>query len=156
VPEQKGDSVAIDFIGPLPTDGSFDCILMMTDQLGGADIWLVPTRCDINAEELASLFFTHWYCENGLPLHIVSDRDKLFVSAFWHALHVLMGVKLKMSSSYHPKTDGASEMTNKTVNQAIRYHVRRNQKGWVRALLQIRFQMMNLVNASTGFSGFQL
>jgi hypothetical protein len=38
----------------------------------------------------------------------------------------------------------------------IRYHVERNQKGWVKALPKIRFQMMNTVNASMGYSGFEL
>jgi len=61
-----------------------------------------------------------------------------------------------MSSSYHPETDGSSERSNKTVNQMLRYHVCRNQKGWARALPRIRFQIMNTKNASTGFSGFQL
>ena len=61
-----------------------------------------------------------------------------------------------MSSSYHPQTNGSSERTNKTVNQSLRYHVERSQKGWVRALPWIWFAMMNTVNASTGFSGFQL
>jgi hypothetical protein len=128
----------------------------MTDRLGGADIRIVPTRTDLKAEELAVLFFDNWYCENGLPLEVVSDRDKLFMSRFWKALHILTGVKLKMSTAYHPQTDGASERTNKTVNQALRYHVQRNQKGWVRALPKIQFDIMNSVNASTGFSGFQL
>jgi len=61
-----------------------------------------------------------------------------------------------MSSAYHPETDGSSEQSNKTINQLLRYHVCQNQKGWVRALPRIRFQIMNSVNASTGFSGFQL
>jgi hypothetical protein len=38
----------------------------------------------------------------------------------------------------------------------LQYHMKCNQKGWVCALPQIRFQIMNTVNASTGFSGFQL
>jgi hypothetical protein len=155
IPEKRGDSVAIDFIGPLPTDQGFNCIASFTDRLG-ADIRLVPTRTDISAEDFALLFFDNWYCENGLPLDIFSDRDKLFISAFWRALHKLTGVKLKMSTAFHPETDGASERTNKTVNQAVRYHVARNQRGWVRALPRVRFDMMNTVNASTGFSGFQL
>jgi hypothetical protein len=155
IPEKRGDSVAIDFIGPLPTDQGFNCIASFTDRLG-ADIRLVPTRTDISAEDFALLFFDNWYCENGLPLDIFSDRDKLFVLAFWKALHKLTGVKLKMSTAFHPETDGASERTNKTVNQAVRYHVARNQRGWVRALPRVRFDMMNTVNASIGFSGFQL
>src|SRR5882757_2160037 len=61
-----------------------------------------------------------------------------------------------MSTAYHPQTDGASEHTNKTLNQCIRFHVERNQKGWVRALPIIRFNIMNSINSSTGFSGFQI
>lgn len=134
-------------------DNGFDCILSLTDRLN-SDIRIIPTRCDITAEDLAVIFFDNWYCENGLPLDIVSDRDKLFTSKFWKALHTLTGVQLKLSTSYHPETDGASERSNKTINQAIRYHVRRNQKGWVRALPRIRFDIMNSVNASTGVSPF--
>jgi hypothetical protein len=147
--------MAMDFVGPLPVDKNYDCILTITDRLG-ADIRIIPTQCDITAEDLAVVFFDNWYCENGLPNSIVCDRDKLFVSRFWKALTKLTGVKLKMSSAYHPETDGLSERSNKTVNQMLRFHVKRNQKGWVRALPRIRFQMMNTVNASTKFSGFQL
>jgi hypothetical protein len=155
LPDGQGNSVAIDFIGPLPLDEHYNCILSMTNRLG-SDIWIIPTRIDITAEDLALLFFNHWYCENGLPKDIVLDRDKLFLSKFWTALHKLTGVKLKLSSSYHPETDGSSERSNKIINQCIRYHVHRNQKGWVHALPRIRFNMMNSVNASTGFSNFQI
>ena len=127
----------------------------MTDRLR-SDIQIIPTHIDITVEDLALLFFNHCYCENGLPKDIISDRDKLFLSKFWTALHKLTGVKLKLSSSYHPETDGSSERSNKTINQCIRYHVRRNQNGWVRALPRIRFDIMNSVNASTGFSNFQI
>jgi len=133
IPENRADSVALDFIGPLPLDEGFDCILSIMDRLH-SDVRIIPTNINISAEDLALLFFDHWYCENGLPLHLVSDRDKLFVSKFWTTLHKLMGVKLKLSTSYHLETDGSSERTNKTINQSIRYHIRRNQKGWVRAL----------------------
>jgi hypothetical protein len=146
----------MDFIGPLPVDDGYDCILTITDRLGGSDLRIIPTKTTLKAEELAILFFDHWYCENGLPLEIVSDRDKLFLSKFWTALQALTGVKLKLSTAYHPETDGTSERSNKTVNQALRYYVRRNQKGWARALPRIRFDIMNSVNTSTGYSGFQL
>jgi hypothetical protein len=115
VPDVHGDSVAIDFIGPLPMDEGFDCIMTLTDRLG-SDVRLVPCTTSLTAEELAEI---HWYCENGLPTDIISDCDKLFVSHFWKSLHKLTGIKLKLSTSYHPETDGASERTNKTVNQCL-------------------------------------
>jgi hypothetical protein len=78
IPENRADSVALDFIGPLPLDEGFDCILSITDRLH-SDVRIIPTNINISAEDLALLFFDHWYCENGLPLDLVSDRDKLFV-----------------------------------------------------------------------------
>jgi Integrase zinc binding domain len=155
VPDQCGSSIAMDFIRPLPLDEGYDCILLITDQIG-SNVRIILTNTNITAEDLAMIFFNAWYCENRLPADIVCDRDKLFISRFWKALTKLTRVKLKMSTLYHPETDRASEHSNKTINQMLCYHVQRNQKGWVHALPRIHFQIMNTVNASTGFSGFQL
>ena len=155
VPDGCGESAAIDFISPLPEDDGFNAICTMTDHLS-VEFRAILTRMDSSAEDFALLFFTHWYCENGLPANIMSDHDKLFMSRFWKALHHLTGVSLKMSSSYHPETDGSSECSNKTLIQSLRYHVARNQKGWAHALPMVRFNYMNTINASTGFTPFQL
>jgi hypothetical protein len=71
----------MDFIGPLPSDNGFDAILTITDHLG-TDVCFIPCCTTASAQDVAKLFFTYWYCKNGLPVDIVSDRDKLFVSAF--------------------------------------------------------------------------
>jgi hypothetical protein len=136
-------------------DEGCDQIVTMTDRLG-CDIQIAACSSKMNAEGFANLFFNTWFCENGCPLEIVSDCDKLFISAFWRSLTKLAGIKLKMSTAYHPQTDGTSERTNKTVIQCLRYHVGRNQKGWVKSLPRVRFDMMNMINASTGFSPFVL
>src|SRR5271168_2128338 len=65
----------------------------------------------LTARELAILFFDHWYCENGLPNDIISDRDKLFMSAFWKHLTIITGIKHKALYSYHPQSNGSSERT---------------------------------------------
>ena len=155
IPDKCDDSIAIDFIGLLPGDEGYNCIITIADRLG-SDIRLIPTTTDISAEEFTRLFFDHWYCENRLPLEINSDRDKLFISRFWKALAHLSGIKLGMSTAFHPQTDGAIKRTNKTVNQCLRFHVSRNQEGWVRALPRVRFVIMNTVNASTKLSLFRL
>jgi hypothetical protein len=129
VPDARFEAVALDFVGPLPEEGGKDTILTMTDLLG-AEVRLAPVHSTATAAEIAVVLFDEWYCENGLMRQIVTDRDPLFTSDLWTALHKLTGVKLKMSTAYHPQTDGASERTNKTLNQAIRYHVDNNQKGY--------------------------
>ncbi len=47
----------------------------------------------------------------GVPNSIVSDRDSKFTSWFWKSTLALLGTKLRMSSSFHPETDGQSERT---------------------------------------------
>lgn len=127
VPNWRADSIAMDFVGPLHKDNNFNCILTITNCLG-SDMRLIPCRTDISAKDLANFFFEHWYCRNGLPLEIISDCDKLFVSKFWKALHCVTGTKIKMSTSFHPKTDSSSERSNRMIIQALHFHVQRNQK----------------------------
>lgn len=97
-----------------------------------------------------------WYhCQRPCS-HIFQQLVPQNVLCFWKALMKLTSVKPKMSGSYHTKTNGSSEHSNKTVNQMLCFHVKRNQKGWVHALPCIHFQIINTVNSSTKFSGFQL
>ena len=80
IPDTRGDSVAMDFIGPLPLDENFDCILSMTDQLG-SDIRIIPTRLDITAENLAVIFY-----ESPLGAHYFTP----FPNDFWFPSHTML------------------------------------------------------------------
>ena len=128
--------------------------MTLTNHLG-SDIWIVPCMTSLTAEDLEQIFFVHWYCKDSLPLDIISDRDQLFISHFWQALHKLTGTKLKMSTSYHPEMDGASKQMNKAINQCIHFHIERNQRGWVKSLTVIHFNLMSTLNKSTGFTPFE-
>jgi len=81
VPDGCFKSVAMDFVGPLPADNGFDCILTIMDH-SRADIQLIPCCSDTDAEETARLFFDKWYCKNGCPEEIILDHDKIFMSRF--------------------------------------------------------------------------
>jgi hypothetical protein len=85
IPDDRFTSVALDFVGPLPPDEGMNMIVTMTDRMG-ADIQIAGCKSDITAEIFAKIFFDRWYCENGCPTEIISDRDKLFVSKFWKEL----------------------------------------------------------------------
>lgn len=118
VPDARFESVAIDFIGPLPPDEGHNSIVTMMDHLG-ADIQITACSMDITAEEFTGIFLDMWYCKNRCPREIISDRDKVFVSKFWKALMKLTGIWHKLSMAYHPQTDGTSERMNKTMIQCL-------------------------------------
>ena len=137
------------------TDGAqpYYSIVTMTDRVG-ADIQLAVCNTNMpTAKKLTAIFFNWWFCENGCP---ITDCDKLFISHFWKALIKLSRIKHKMSTAFHPQTDGSSEQSNKTVIQALRFHIEWNQAGWAKALPKVHFDIMNTINTSTGFTPFML
>jgi hypothetical protein len=105
---------------------------------------------------MAELVFEHVYKLHGLPKYIVSDRDSLFTSIFWKRLHELIGVKLKMSSAYHPETDGSTERANRTITQMLRQCIGPKQKDWVSKIPAIEFALNSARSETTGYAPFFL
>ena len=142
VPTYPWQYIGVDFVGPLPEssnrDGAFDMICVIIDQLTSM-VHLVPTRQTYRATDVAELMFENVYKLHGLPERIVSDRDSLFTSKLWKRLHRLLGTELRMSSAFHPQTDGATERANRTITQMIRQCVRPDQKDWVSKLPAIEY-----------------
>lgn len=159
VPSYPWESVGIDFVGPLPEsrnrDGQFDSITVVICLLT-AMVHLIPSRTNYNASQIAELVFEQIYKIHGLPRSIVSDRDVLFTSAFWSRLHRLIGTRLRMSSAYHPQTDGSTERANRTVTQMLRQCIQPDQKDWVAKLPAIEFAINSARSESTGYAPFFL
>ncbi|EGU13057.1 RNA binding protein [Rhodotorula toruloides ATCC 204091] len=67
-----------------------------------------------------------------------------------------MGIKLQLSTAFHPETDGQSERTNKTVVQVLRQYVSRQQKDWTSHLSTVEYAINCAKNDSTGLSPFEV
>ena len=115
VPTRPWQYIGIDFVGPLPEstnrNGAYDMICVIIDLLT-AMVHLVPTRQNYKATDMAEVIFDTVYKLHGLPERMISDRDSLFTSHFWKKLHALINVQLRLSSAFHPQTDGATERAN--------------------------------------------
>jgi hypothetical protein len=159
VPTRPWQYIGIDFVGPMPESvnrtGPFDMICVIIDILTSM-VHLVPSKQNYRASDIAELLFDSVYRLHGLAERIISDRDSLFTSKFWKRLHKLLGTELRMSSAYHPQTDGATERANRTMTQMIRQCVRPDQKDWVMKLPAVEFAINSARSSTTGFSPFQL
>jgi hypothetical protein len=148
IPADRFSEIAIDFVGPLPKSQGFDAIVVFTDRLTNY-VKIEPTYTTATAEDTARLAYRSWSRQFGLPRELVSDRDKLFTSKFWRELHRLLNVDIKLSTAFHPETDGSSERSNKTVIEALRAYANRRGTDWTSHLIQVELSMNNSVNATT-------
>ena len=112
----------MDFITGLPKTQGRDCIYVVVDRLTMfAHFFAISS--EYKSAHVANLFFREIFRLHGLPKNIVSDRDSRFMSAFWQELFRLAGTELTPSTSYHPQTDGQTEIVNKWLEGYLRNYM---------------------------------
>jgi hypothetical protein len=94
----------------------------------------IPLRHPYSAASVARAFFDDIVRLHGLPCSIVSDRDVVFTNNFWTELFRMAGVKLQMSSAFHPQTDGQSEVTKRVILMYLRCLAGDRPKTWLQWL----------------------
>lgn len=138
----------MDFITDLPESSGCKNILVLTDRLSKGVI-LEP--CDImDAPTLARIFLKSVYSLHGLPRAIVSDRGPHFVGDFWTHFCELLNITCRLSTSFHPETDGSTERANATVEAFLRTFCTFEQDNWSSLLPMAQLAMNNQYSASTG------
>jgi len=106
------------------------------------------------ASDLARIFACEIWRHHGLPSDIVSDRDSRFTSEVWKEFLRLSGIRTRMSTAFHPKTDGQTERLNQTIEAYLRLFSNHKQNDWVSLLPLAEFAYNNSVTAGTGLSPF--
>jgi hypothetical protein len=159
VPNRPWESVAMDFIVKLPpsadpvTKESYDGIMVVVDRFSKFGRF-IPYRETWTATQLAHVFIKNVVANHGLPVQLVTDRDKLFTSNFWTALMQHLGVQHKMSTAYHPQTDGQTERLNQVLEQYLRCYVNDRQDNWITLLPLAQIAYNQSPTTTTGTSPF--
>ena len=120
IPERRWGSISTDFVTGLPkTQNGYDAILVFVCRLTKM-IHFVATTTDVDAPEFATLFFDSVVRLHGIPNNIVSDRGSIFTSGFWTELCKKLGIRRKLSTAFHPQTDGQTERANRVMEDTVR------------------------------------
>ena len=138
----------MDFITDLPPSATFDAICVVVDRLTKM-AHFIPCRKSISGEETAKLFLDNIYRYHGLPDDIISDRGPQFISRFWRSLFEILKVDIKLSSAFHPQTDGQTERVNQVLEQYLRCTINYQQDDWTSYLSLAEFAYNNSIHAST-------
>ena len=154
IPDRPWSSLSMDFIEQLPNAGGYDSILVVVCRFTKMAAF-IPTVVTATSRDLADAFVQHIWSKHGLPDDIVSDRGSKFVSKFWKALCERLTIDRKVSTAYHPQSDGQTERVNQVLEQYIRIYCAYQQDDWNRLLGIAEFAYNNADHTSTGVSPFQ-
>ena len=137
----------------MPESLGYNYILVIVDWFS-KEVVFVPCTKEETAYSTAELFRDHVWCQHGLPNTVVSDHGLVFVSNFLGELYKLFSIKRKMSTAFHPQTNGQTEQLNHEINQYLRTYVNDRQSDWAKWIKIAQFVWNNTVSEVTTDSPF--
>jgi hypothetical protein len=146
--------ISMDFVLGLPrTKKGRDNIFVVVD-LFSKMVHFIPSHKTDDDSSVADLFFREIIHLHGIPNTIVFDRDAKFLSHFWRPLWNKLGTKLLLSKTFHPQTDGQTEVVNTTLSTMLRTVLDKTLKCWEDCLPRVEFAYNHATHSSTKMSPY--
>ncbi|QLQ82255.1 hypothetical protein HG537_0H00170 [Torulaspora globosa] len=108
IPEGRWFDISMDFATdpPRTLQGNDMILIVVCSFSKGAHF--IPCQKTLNSRGVIDLLYRFVFVYHGFPRTITSDRDIRFTSKFFKETTARLGIRLTMSSSNHPQTDGQS------------------------------------------------
>ena len=127
VPKKPWSHLTVDFITKLLVVAGKDAVLVVCDRLSKM-MYFVATIEGMSAEGLARLFRDNIWKLHGLPESVVLDRGPQFAAELTKELNRMLGIKTKLSTTFHLQTDGQTERMNQELEQYLWFFIEHRQK----------------------------
>lgn len=141
VPNRFHQELSIDFMVELPKSNGATNIMVITDRLLKSVTLEAMEKMD--SESCAKRFLECHWRYHGFPKALTSDRGTNWTSKFWRRLCKLAGIEQRLSTAYHPQTDGATERMNQEVQGYLRAYVSYTQHDWSDCLAAAQLAINN-------------
>ena len=148
--------LSVDLVTSLPPSHGFDSLLVVVDHGLSKGVILILCNKDIDAKGVAELFFKHIFLCFGLHDHLISDHGPQFTSTFAMELVHILGYDLKLSTAYHPQTDGETERVNQEVETYLQMFCQGQPDKWSEFIPMAEFVHNSATHLSTQRSPFSL
>ena len=148
--------ITLDFVTGQPSSNGYNAVLMVIDQLT-KERHYIPCTTDENgttAEGTAYLLFNNVWKLHGLFLLLTLDWGLQLISGVWKNLCKILGIKVYLSTVFHPETDGQSEIVNQEMERHLLTFVNYQQDYWSEKLAMAEFAANNNESSSTKLSPF--
>lgn len=153
IPDRFWRELQMDFITDLPKSQGCSNILVIKDRLS-KEVCL-EAMASMNAESCADRFLQCFVKYHGWPRAITSDRGSNWTGKFWRHLCLRLGIQQRLSTAYHPQTDGGAERANQDIYAHLRVYVNHKQDDWAKWLPVAQLALNIRPSSSIGMSPFR-
>jgi len=154
IPEKPWSHILADFITKLPLAQGYNTVLVVCDRFSKM-AHFIATMEKTSVEGLARLFRDHVWKLHRLPESIILDRGVQFTAGMMKELNNLLGIQTKLSTVYHPQTDGQTERINQELEQYLRVFIDYRQEQWLDWLGTVEFTYNNKIHTAIKISPFK-
>jgi len=148
VPQKTWTHLTVDFIMKLPVVAEKDAILVVCDRLSKMTHFVATIEGTL-AEGLVRLLRDNVWKLHGLLESVMSNRGPQFAAELTKELNRMLGIKTKLSTAFHPQTDGQTERMNQELEQYLQFFIENRQKDWPEWLAAAEFAINNKVHMAT-------
>ncbi|GJV22090.1 reverse transcriptase domain-containing protein [Tanacetum coccineum] len=121
----------LDFMGPFPESRGNKYILVAVDYVSK---WVEAQALPTNDARVVVKFLRQLFARFGVPKALISDRGTHFCNSQLEKTLQRYGVTHKLSTAYHPQSNGQTKVTNMAIKCILERSVRYNPKGWLEKL----------------------
>jgi transposase InsO family protein len=146
-------SAFVDFITAIPESEAQTQVMVGVDRFTKMAHFVALTE-NAKATDCANAFLREIWKIHGLSTDLVLDQDAKWTGEFWDGLCQQLGIKKKLSTAFHPQTDGQTERVNQTLETYLRTSVNSDQNNWYQLLPLAEFAYNNSINTATQMTPF--
>lgn len=137
---------------PTSSDG-YTCMAVAVDYFTK---WVEAEPLRSKTAEAVAGFLYNLICRHGCAEIQINDQGREFVNKVSDELHGLTGVKQRITSAYHPQSNGLTERNNRSIQCSLLKVLQEHQLEWPKALPGVLFAFRTSRQKSTGYSPFFL
>ncbi|KAL2235747.1 UNVERIFIED_CONTAM: Retrovirus-related Pol polyprotein from transposon 17.6 [Sesamum indicum] len=122
------DVWGINYMGPFPSSFGKTYIILGIDYVSKW-VEVKATRVD-DAKTVVEFVKANIFSRFGMPRAIISDRGTHFCNKVVDALFKKYNITHRISTAYHPQTNGQAEVSNREIKSILEKTVNPNRKDW--------------------------